>query len=127
MSSQSESAELRPERFSVAVYVSGLGGWGALTVSPGALVVETSSLMQRFGAIGRLVHTDPDLVIVTARLIPPNMNVSVWIHDDEAWAQVMTWIGGRRRLSTSLRRSGFAVREAKTWLSRGSSRGVMGF
>lgn len=121
-----KTAEPGAELFRVSVLVSGMGTGGTIAVSRGEIVVETWRLM-RFGAPSRIIHTDPDVVVVTVRLLPPWCSTSMWLHDDQTWLQVRTRFGARKRLVVSLRKSRFRVREATAWLSSGSSHGVVGF
>lgn len=115
-SDMAEGAEA--ERFRVGASFRWVAGGGTLVVSPGSIVLEADRPTRAFGGAARIVHTDRDVVVVTARLIPPWFNTSLRIHDDHESARVITWVGARRRLSASLRRSGFNVREATTWISR---------
>jgi hypothetical protein len=59
------------ERFRVAVYLSAVGGGGMLIVSPGSIVLEMDRVTRAFGGVARIVHTDRDVAVVTARLVPP--------------------------------------------------------
>jgi hypothetical protein len=106
------------ERFRVGAEVNGVHGGGTLWVSPGLIVLETDRPTRLLSRVSRVAHTDSDVVLVTARLVPPWFNVSVALHDGSLSVRVVTWMLGRARLRDALRRNGFDVREAATLFSR---------
>jgi hypothetical protein len=103
----------------VGVQANSVHGGGTLTISPGVLLLETGSLMRRVSRLRQLKHTDPEVVIVTARLVAPWFNVSIRLHGNEGVAVVSVPILVRSRLHRSLAAAGFDVREVKTLTSRG--------
>jgi len=106
------------DRFRVGAEINGLRGGGVLWVCPGLIVFEPDALMRRLSRVSSVVHRNPDVALVTARLIPPWFNVSVALHDADISVRAVTWLLGRARLRDALLRSGFNVREAATLFSR---------
>jgi hypothetical protein len=106
------------ERFRVGAEINGLRGGGVLWVCPGLIVFESDALTRRLSRVSCVVHGDPDVVLVTARLVPPWFNVSIALQDADSSVRAVTWLLGRARLRDALVRSGFNVREAATLFSR---------
>jgi hypothetical protein len=106
------------ERFRVGAEVNHVHGGGTLTVAPGSIVLEMDRPTRAFSGVARIAHTDRDVVVVTARLIPPWFNTSLALQGDGTSGVAVTWVLARRRLCDSLTAAGFNVREAKTRFSR---------
>ena len=103
--------------FRVGVRLPPVKGGGKLTVEQGAIVLETGRLTQSLSRISRIVHTDRQVTLVKARLVPPWFNTSLVLHDDETSGYAVTWFGARNRLRASLTAAGFDVQEVRTWFS----------
>jgi hypothetical protein len=103
--------------------------FGSLTVEHGSIAFEPTSKLNKVmtpNSIGRVVHTDPDVVIVRARLLPPNLNSSLILHGEaelgesvSAGVQMPAWT--RRRLRPALMEAGFRVDERVSWFSMGGT------
>jgi hypothetical protein len=103
--------------------------FGSLTVQSGSITFEPTSRLNKVmtaSAIGRIVHTDPGVVVVRARLLPPSLNSSAILRGNgdygdalSAGVQMATWT--RRDLCQALRAAGFRVDERVTWFSLGGS------
>lgn len=108
--------------FRVGVRLPPVKGGGKLTVEHGAIVLETDRPTRSLSRISRIVHTDRQVMLVKARLVPPWFNPSLVLHDDEASGYAMTWLGARNRLRESLKAAGFDVQEVTTWFSLAGGR-----
>jgi hypothetical protein len=103
--------------------------FGTLTVLPGSIVFDPTSQLNkvmRANSIRRVVHTDRDVAIVRARLLPPWLNSPLILHGDPAHGEdasvgVQMAALTRRDLSGALGAAGFRVRERATWFSMGGS------
>jgi hypothetical protein len=92
----------------------------------GSLPTSRLNKVMTASAIGRIVHTDPGVVVVRARLLPPSLNSSAILRGNgdygdalSAGVQMATWT--RRDLCQALRAAGFRVDERVTWFSLGGS------
>jgi len=97
------------DTFSVGVFTGQVGGAGRLIVEPGRIMLEparlTRSVVPAFdpaNPTGRIVHTDPVVVLMKARLVPPWCNTSVLLHDDQTWGYATTRGWDRARLRNSI-------------------------
>jgi hypothetical protein len=70
------------------------------------------------------VHTERDVVLVEARLVPPWCDTALFLHEEALSVRVLTHIRARPRLRWSLAAAGFHVTVVRTWLSLGSPRGL---
>jgi len=103
--------------------------FGSLTVEHGSIVFEPTSKLNKVmsaNKIGRIVHTGPEVIVVRARLLPPNLNSSLILQGDSslgdqvsAGVQMPAWT--RRRLRLALVAAGFRVHERVTWFSMGGT------
>lgn len=106
--------------FSVGVAMrAGLRGGGTLAVSPGRLYCRIGRLSSSLSGIASVTHSGTVIDVYTARLIPPWMNVSCVVMDDDNTILVSLPIISRKRLLTALRANGFEVRTHRTWVFRG--------
>jgi hypothetical protein len=83
-------------------------------VEHGAIVLETGRPTRWLSSISRIVHTDRQVTLLKARLVPPWCNTSLLLHDDKAYGYATTWLGARNRLRDSLTAAGFEVQELTT-------------
>lgn len=103
--------------------------YGSLTVTKESIVFAPTSRWNKFvtfNMIGRVVHIDRDVIVVRARLLPPNLNSSVILHGDPSLGEgvsagVQLSAVGRRRLRPALVAAGFRVDERVTWFSMGGT------
>jgi hypothetical protein len=104
--------------------------FGSLTIQPGSLVFEPDRAMNRLmtadEATSRIVHTDPAVIMVRARLAPPNLNSSLILRGTTAsgapvtaGAHMPAWT--RREAAKALTANGFHVEERVTWFSLGGT------
>lgn len=103
--------------------------FGSLTVTRGAIVFEPTSKLNKVmssNTIDRIVHIDRDVVVVRARLLPPNLNSSLILRGDasqgeavSAGVQMPAWT--RRGLCPALEAAGFRVDVRVTWFSMGGT------
>lgn len=103
--------------------------FGSLSVEEGSIVFEPGGRVNRnmnSNIVSRVVHTSPDVVLVRARLLPPNLNSSLILNGDSscgedvsAAVQMPAWT--RRQLLPALVEAGFRVDERATWLSLGGT------
>jgi hypothetical protein len=103
--------------FRVGVRLPPVKGGGTLTVEDRMIVLETDRPTRSLSRVSRIVHTDRQVMLVKARLVPPWFNTSLLLHDNETSGYAMTWLGARNRLRDSLRTAGFDVQEVTTWFS----------
>lgn len=103
--------------------------FGSLTVEHGSILFEPTSKLNKVmsaNKIGRIVHAGSEVIVVRARLLPPNLNSSLILHGDaslgdpvSAGVQMPAWT--RRRLRPALLAAGFRVDERVTWFSMGGT------
>ena len=67
--------------------------------------------------VRRLLHTDPHVVLIKPRLVPPWFNTWLALHEGGFVVYAITWFAARSRLRASLRAAGFEVDEVTTWFS----------
>jgi hypothetical protein len=101
--------------------------FGSLTIDCGSIVFAPTSKLNRVLSVNepqRLVHTTRHVIIVRARLLPPNLNSALILQGNgrlgeplSAGVQMAAWT--RRRLRPVLLSSGFDLDERLTWLSLG--------
>ncbi len=103
--------------FYVGVGIGPFVGGGKLTIAPGAIVLEPDRLTRSLIRVSRIVHTDRQVTLVKARLVPPWFSTSLVLHDRDASGYAATWLGARHRLRASLKDAGFDVQEIRTWFS----------
>jgi hypothetical protein len=103
--------------FRVGVWVAPVNGGGWLTVAPGAITLDAGRVTRGLSGVRRIVQTDREVTLVTARLVPPWFNTSLMVSDGRTAAQVSMPIGARGRLRAALDEAGFDVRETATWFS----------
>jgi hypothetical protein len=103
--------------FYVGVGIGPFVGGGKLTIAPSAIVLEPDRPTRLLIRVSRIVHTDRQVTLVKARLVPPWFNTSVVLHDEHASGYAATWLGARHRLCASLKDAGFGVQEVRTWFS----------
>ena len=103
--------------------------FGSLTIEKGSVIFEPGGRVNGImtsNTLGRVVHTAPDVVLVRARLLPPNLNSALILRGDSsrgegvsAGVQMPAWI--RRRVEPALVEAGFRVDERATWFSMGGT------
>jgi len=103
--------------FRVSAEVRHVYGGGKLTIGPRAIVLECSRPTRAFSGVAQVVHTDRDVLLVKARLVPPWYNTSLVLHSLEGSACAITGALRRRQLRESLTAAAFNVREVSTLLS----------
>ena len=94
-----------------------VNGGGRLTVAPGAITLDVGRVTRSLSGVREIVHTDREVTLVTARLVPPWFNTSLVVSDGGTAAQVVTGIWMRARLCAALGNAGFDVRETTTSFS----------
>jgi hypothetical protein len=105
--------------------------FGSLIVAPGCVLFDQQGRLNELMTIvnvGRITHTDREITVVTARLLPPNINsAQVLLSDadlaEPATAVVQMPVWTRRSLVPVLRRAGFHVERYRTWISIGQEIG----
>ena len=102
----------------------GSAGSGTLLVYPGKLVLHLSRFARRLAGVTQLVHTDPDITLIKARLMFPWANTTVVLKSESGGHIVTGTIpcNGRRGLRRALQQAGFMLNEERTWFSIGSHR-----
>jgi hypothetical protein len=113
-----------PATFRVGASVKFWSGGGRLTIAPGMIILETGRLLRGATSVARVVHTDPTVTLIHARLLPPWFNTHLVLQGEDVSGVASTWFGARRRLRHALRAAGFEPVEVRTWLSMG--RGARG-
>jgi hypothetical protein len=103
--------------------------FGSLTVQPGSIVFEATSRLNDImttNKIRGIVHTERDVIVVRARLLPPNLNTSLILRGDGRYGEavaagVQMSATTRRDVSQALQAAGFRVDERVQWFSLGGS------
>ena len=98
-------------------------GWtwsnGRLLIYPGRIVLRTSPFLGRFGTAEEVVHTHPEVTLITASLLPPWMDVTLVVEGDRQTGTALMTIFQRAALRRDLERAGFNVVMRETWFSWG--------
>jgi hypothetical protein len=81
------------------------------------MTLDVGRVTRRLSGVREIVHTDREVTLVTARLVPPWFNTSLMVSDGRTAAQVSMPILARGRLRAALDEAGFEVRETATWFS----------
>jgi hypothetical protein len=99
----------------------GMSGPGEVLVAPGSITCRPTVSLSR--ANQAWTHTDREVSLYVARLVPPWFNVALSLHDGGQHFAASTWLPGRRSLANTLTAAGFSVTEHRTWLHRGTPHG----
>jgi hypothetical protein len=67
-----------------------------------------------------IVHTNPDVRVLRARLVPPWVNTHVLVECDRGMASVALPAWKRKEVTAALTAAGLAVREEKRWVAVGA-------
>ena len=89
---------------------------GHLIIEPGAVRFE----FHRAGATGALppvIHAEPPLIFMRARLLPPGLSSGLVLRGEEGTVTVLTWCGLRGRVRSALVDAEVAFFERATWVS----------
>jgi hypothetical protein len=92
-----------------------IGGPGSLTVETGRIEVS-GPLFTR-----PLVHTDPTVVMVKSRLLPPPFRTGWLLDDGSGGWKFVTCVFRQQRLRRELRAAGFSVDQRSKWIYQGNS------
>jgi hypothetical protein len=98
---------------------------GQLIIEPGAARFEFPSARVRLGT-PLIIHAQPPLIFVRARLLPPGLSSGLILRGDEGTVTVFTWWGLRSRVRHALVEAEVAFFERATWLSIGWTEGASG-
>jgi hypothetical protein len=104
--------------FRVGIHVGIVHGGGVLRVAPQRVTLTVDRMTRLLAPEPPFVHTDKNVDLVTARLVPPWFNVAVLLRDGDRSAAATTWLGGRGELRRALQGAGFDVHERTTLVSR---------
>jgi hypothetical protein len=106
-----------PQHFTVTATVNSAAAEGTLTIAPGAIVLRLAPEARRLVGVGRVTHARPELMMITARLLPPFSNTRLFVEENDlvAIATLPGW--SRPRLRESIARAGFDLREESGWLT----------
>jgi hypothetical protein len=110
--------------FIVGARVGSWNGGGYLSVAPTVLVLEPGRLTSHLTAVTRIVHSEPEVMVLKARAAPLWMSLSVVVEGVDQDGQERVGLAifgafGRRRLIETLESSGFVVTQRATWLYQG--------
>ena len=94
-----------------------LNGGGTLTIGPGKITLAMGRVTRAVSPVSEVVHVDPSVILVKARLLPPWFNTALLLRDGDRSASAVTWFRARPRLRAALREAGFAVDERSTWFA----------
>lgn len=108
------------EVFQVGAVVGYANGGGRLVLATGSATLVPGPITRRASGQSEYLHSDKQIVLVTARLLPPWMNTHLVLvaGSKTVLAGLPGW--SRRRLRRALARYGFEVVERKTLFGRGA-------
>ena len=78
------------------------------------------------GALPPVIHAEPPLIFMRARLLPPGLSSGLVLRGEEGTVTVLTWCGLRAQVRQALIQAEVAFFERMTWVSVGWARGTNG-
>lgn len=106
-----------PVRRRVGAYVRGSRGTGVLTIAPGEITLELDWWLRRLKGVERVIHTEPDVTVVLARL---THGVSIWLEGRDANAAAGVGFALTHELER-LRAAGFSPHVQRRWIWMGTT------
>ena len=93
-----------------------IGGGGRLRLFPGAAVFDPGPVFAALTGTRQVVHTDPNVVAMTGRLMPPWVDTAFVLTAGEQTVTVVVprWL--RRRVRAAFGAAGFTLTDRRTWL-----------
>ena len=110
----------------------GCADWSGWPTSGGHLIVEPGTVRFEFhragatGALPPVIHAEPPLIFMRARLLPPGLSSALVLRGEEGTVTVFTWCGLRTRVRQALVEAEVAFFERRTWVSVGWADGANG-
>jgi hypothetical protein len=94
------------------------GGW--LAIAPSSVTFEFGHERSVLPLPKGVLHAQPPVTLVTARLLPPGLNSGLILDDGATSVCVLTWWGVRRRVRAGLAAADIAVVDVRTWFTVGT-------
>ena len=110
----------------------GCAAWSGQPGSGGHLIVEPGTVRFEFHRAGAaralpaVIHAQPPLIFIRARLLPPGLSSGLVLCGEEGTVTVLTWCGLRGRVRHALVEAEVAFFERMTWVSVGWGEGANG-
>ncbi len=101
----------------------GVDGW--LTVEAGQASFRFSAMRRLFGLPEVIVAAEP-VTLYRARLLPPGLNSGLVLTGEQGAVAVWLWWGALRPVRAALAAGAVPVREVRSWVGIGWSRGLRG-